>query len=173
MKRKKEEEHKSLISRGIERAREMVSGGNGDNHDEGPPPDRRYKVGERYLNDEELGNLPTSSSLDKARDVLNLAKAGGRMTPQVQLRALELGLTPNKEQLRSMTMLDDRHIFYMATAMTWAKIAENDPRDFMTIWSEYFMELRRSYNAYTLMATMRQAGVDTEADAITKMGGRL
>lgn len=170
MKRKNHDEKPTLM----ERARKLVTG-NGDEHEE--TPERRYKVGDVYLNDEQLKDLPHASDLDRASQFLDKAKAGGRMSPQVQLKALEFALKPDKAQLRSATLLEDRHIFYMATALTWEKIAANDPRPYMEIWAEYFMELRRSGGGpgggYTLMAAMRQAGVDTEADAITKMGGRM
>ena len=160
----------------MERARHLVSG-NGEDHEAAVQEQRRYKVGDQYINEEGLKDLPRASDLDRANQFLDKAKTGGRMSPQVQLKALEFALKPDGAQLWSATLLEDRHIFYMATALTWERIAANDSRPYMEIWSEFFMELRRSGGGpgggYTLMAAMRQAGVDTEADAITRMGGRM
>jgi hypothetical protein len=144
----------------LERARKMVSG---NGHDE-----------EQMVNNNgrmvPVSEVPKASDLDRANEFLGKAKTGGRMSPQVQLKALDFALKPDKDQLKSATFLQDRHIFYMATALTWEAIARNDKRPYMEIWSTEFMELRRSLDGYMAMATMRQAGVDTEADAITRMG---
>lgn len=162
----------------MERARRLATGGNGDDDGIGDgadtmvqPPERKFKVGDRYLTEQELAKLPIKASdIDRITSTLDRVKTGGRMTPQVQLKALEFALKPDQTQIRSATWLEARHIYYMATSLTWEAIARNDPRPYMEIWATYFMELRRSLDAMTLVAGMRQAGVDTEADALSRMG---
>jgi hypothetical protein len=149
----------------LERARKMVSG---NGHDEGGQ-EQMVNVNGRMV---PVSEVPKASDLDRANEFLGKAKAGGRMAPAVQLRALQLVATPDRDGLKSVTFLTDRQAYYISKNLAMNKIVTDQDEGLMPgdVWAKEFMSLRRSVDALTLIALMRQAGVDTEADAITRMG---
>ena len=154
----------------IERARQFVqgrrNGGDGDGAEPGSPESDLVRVGDRLV---PRDSLPKASQIEQLNDSISQLKTGRRGNAQAQLKALQHALSPDGTQLMDVSILADRHIWYMAQQMAWDKMAHGDTRLPIEIFTECFLRLRRSLEGYTLMADMRQAGVDTEADALNRL----